>query len=90
MERAGGMAQWSSACADLSQDQSLVPSALCVRQRTNACNSRSRESGALFRSLWVPEFMCPYPYIGAYIIRNEVRWAEGEASSRPKGGTKST
>lgn len=48
MERDGGMAQWSRARADLSQDQSLVPSTLCVRQQMTSCNPRARESGALF------------------------------------------
>ena len=84
MERDGGMAQWSRARADLSQDQSLVPSTLCVRQQMTSCNPRARESGALFWFLWVPAFMCPYPYIGGYTIRNEVKGGGGGVRGKKK------
>ena len=49
---AGEIAKCFRACVALAEDLDSIPSTH-IRWLTTTCNSSSRESGALFRALWV-------------------------------------
>lgn len=52
-----------------------------IRWLTGSCNSHSRACSALFWTLWVPAFMCTYPYTDIRLkikSQKNVYWVESE------------